>query len=626
MQALEGQLAAMQARKAQDSQQQQQGSMGTPQDSGAVDAEATLRAENARLAERVRALEEEGAGGKLPEETAQKLARPEAQRDRAAAEPETVGGTAEPDHASGDDLRAANEQLSERVRRLEAELAAAAGHAAAAASGQPPALPKSPGKARGFFARTLSRRAPQQQQVQHLELEAAIEALDAKNAAFTAQAAAAEEARQRLQGAVAALETEKHELAGAVASLEARLAAESAPKAGVPEKAEPLHAEGTKLQEGREPDSKGVAGKEEEASAAGHAKRTSAERKVVDVETRLAAALAQADSLRAEKAAADAAAQEADEKLQALAEQQDGLRAQLAAAERRLAQTGVAAEEAKGALEAPMDRGVVVQAAAAAGSENPPARDASAQASPEALRRQLEAEHAQQCQAAEEAAAQLQVSLDAVRRERDALQVQLAAASAQLQAQQAQQAEAAFPSGLKKVGRLATELREAQAALAGAHAVCAELRMQHEAAERSKGQAEAARRDTLEQAATLGAQLKAAEATREAAEKQAAALREEAQGLRAAQADEARQIALPRRRGTMDQSARRRAVGVGPPDQAQPAREPDQAMHAQLAELQAQLTATEAERASLARCLDRFARRALDKAHSSAPAMQTLSC
>ena len=254
----------MQARAAQDAEpQQQQSREGTPRDSDHAGVTAALRAENARLAERIRALEEE-AGGKLPEEAAQKVAHAEAERDRLAAKLEAAGGAAEPDQAP-DKLRAANEQLSERIRALEAELAATAQRAAAAeASGQPPASPKSPGKARSFLGRSLSRgsaKAPQQAQ-QGPDLDAAIKLLEAKNAAVSTRAAAAEEAREKLLAAFAALEAEKRQLAGAVASLEARLAAESAPKAEVLEKTRPPHAEGVKEQEGSEPDNRGAASME----------------------------------------------------------------------------------------------------------------------------------------------------------------------------------------------------------------------------------------------------------------------------------------------------------------------------------------------------------------------------
>ncbi len=526
----------------------------TDQDSGAA---AALRAEHAQLTERVTELEaslaaaqEGAAAGKL--QAGRERDATVSAREQLAAKLEAAPDQA----AAAAELRAANERLSEHVKDLKAELAAAS--RAAAAPAAPPASPKSPKTMAGLFGRSLSRNSPNaaQQKQQQGELEASIRALEAKNAAVAAQAASAEAARAHLERTKAALEAEKRHLAGIVVALETRLA-ESAPAR--PEQVTPV--KGVLHGGGADEGSQDIASRMDDGTAAGD--KSSAGENRDSLKSQLSAAMAHADSLRAAKAAADMALRKANEKLAAAAaeggQKERALRAELAAAEARAEETGAAARK---------------------------------------LRAQLEA--------AEE--------------QRDTARVALAAVQAQLQ-HLLQEQQSARRAGAKDSRE--QELQQARAELAAAQAARAELQTQHDAAV-------AARRGADAQAAMLGEQLAAAEAERarmqQAATEEAAALRSEVASLRARhvaapaatpapdqavqQRAEPEQAPSPRRRNTIDQGARPRAAAG-----ASPQGEPDRALRAQLAELEAKLRATEGERASLARCLDRF--QSLSSAHAS---------
>ena len=350
-----------------------------------------------------------------------------------------------------------------------------------------------------------------------------------------------------------------------MASLEARLAAESAPKAEVLEKTRPPHAEGVKEQEGSEPDNRGAASMER-GPMAGSSKKSAAKEQGGLTWRHGLQRLLRKQRACGDAGPRDAAAQEAGEKLEEMTKRENDLRAQLAAAaEGRAAQTGAVSDEAQRALEATTDRGVDAREgapAAASGSETSLAHDSSAQASPDALRMELETGHAKQRQAAEEAAVQLQGSLDAALRDRDAAKVQLAAASSQLQALQAQRAEAASSAGSKKAAGVSQKSQRGAGGAGGRKRCARRAAYAARGSAGGKGAGGAARRDASEHAAELGARLEAAEAAREAAEKQAAALHEQAQGLRtAAQPVQATQST--RRRSTIDQSARPRPAAAG---------------------------------------------------------------
>ena len=495
-----------------------------------------------------------------------RLAAAEKERDTLAAERDSLKQALEKAREASDEaskqeaavsaLEKQKAQLAGTVDSLEAQLSAAKVAAAAPTKPTSPrAAPPAGGKAMGgLFSRTLSRSASQKHQQAQAEAESsAVRSLESKLASAGEACAAAEAARDGLEKANQALEAEAQELRNTVAALEAKLA--EAPPAAQASGVERSGSDASRPQQGDE----------SVTSSAGKAASSSAE-SVRDAgapqdEGAAAAEAERVRELRGQLEAAEQAAERAEERLR-----------------REHAAAAAAVQQADA------EAGALRREAAGAGRKLAAAEGRLADAE-ERLAEQ------------EEAHGHLFVLLEAAHGERDALSVQLAAREAELGALRS----AGPANGHAVADRAGAELAAAAAARG---------ELQRQLAEAAEG-----RRAADEEAGRLQQRLAAAEAQlqpgqrlppqgAQAAAEPAAPAAPSAMARAASVPVQARLERLARRRSGMDGNARPLRPSVAlEPEQAQ---EPNQALRARVAQLEAELAAAQEQKSNLAACLDRF--------------------